>query len=266
MKIPPDVDELMWAIAEQDDPNAVYQFEMRYPKYAEEMLRRLKAIDALKISGKVVDRTSVTPQVPAFRNIEVAKPSYVVPAVVAGLTTVAIAAVIVVSNSRVNRLESPVAVNLNPATVNRNVDRNQSSQNLNPTVSTQQIPNYNLSQNNYVVPPMNPTPSPSYSPPNYADSNSLGMSEPKKSLILEAAPLHAAIMLVAEAGKLQVTLAPGLPNPEVKLNFENMTAKEMLDELGATYAFTVLPDGERRYLILPIKDEPEDPNTSERTQ
>ena len=41
MTIPPDIDEIMWTIAEQDDPNAVHQFVHRYPKYADELYHRL---------------------------------------------------------------------------------------------------------------------------------------------------------------------------------------------------------------------------------
>jgi hypothetical protein len=36
-----------------------------------------------------------------------------------------------------------------------------------------------------------------------------------------------------------------------------MTAFQMLQELGKTYAFTPLMDGERQILILPVRDEDE---------
>ena len=64
-------------------------------------------------------------------------------------------------------------------------------------------------------------------------------------------------MLVAESGGFKVNIAPGLPNPEVKLDYDNMTAFQMLQELGKTYAFTPLMDGERQILILPVRDEDE---------
>ena len=54
MPIPPEIDELMWAIAENDTADAVYDFEHRFPKYQQELMRRIKTVQALKSQGKTL--------------------------------------------------------------------------------------------------------------------------------------------------------------------------------------------------------------------
>ena len=248
MTIPPDIDEIMWTIAEQDDPNAVHQFVHRYPKYADELYHRLKSIDALKASGKAIPAANV----PIFRNLEVPKPNYTMPIVISSVALVVLSGVAyfagrgnsesgsgnvnpaVVTNPMTNPVTNPAAGTQEPGVVfSPPTGQNSSSVSGNQLPYNQQAP---LVQQPNVAPEVPKT--------------------PLKSLHLESAKLYAAIMLVAESGGFTVNIAPGLPNPEVKLDYDNMTAFQMLQELGKTYAFTPLMDGERQILILPVRDEP----------
>ena len=48
MKIPREMDELMWSVAEADDPQATAEFGERYPDLRVEMTKRVKMVRGLK--------------------------------------------------------------------------------------------------------------------------------------------------------------------------------------------------------------------------
>lgn len=236
MNIPPEIDELMWAIADQDDPNAVFEFEKRYPRYANELFRRLKTVDALKASGKTVP---VAP-VPVFKNTTAPKPNYRLPAL---LTTAAILAVSVFAFYTGSLNSKP---QVQPTTTTAAMD-----QQARPEVAmSNELPKQPMSVPQQPSQPLNqPIQSPTTQP--QIDNSGAKLIE----MHIESAPLHAAIQLIAQAGKMKVTIAPGLANPNIKIDYDKMTALQMLQALGKDYAFTPLMDGEREILVLPTRDE-----------
>jgi hypothetical protein len=70
--IPKEIDELMWTLAENNDPAAIDDFGIRYPSLREEMLKRMRTIRALK-SGSRISRTT---QVPTFQNTQTRPPNW----------------------------------------------------------------------------------------------------------------------------------------------------------------------------------------------
>jgi hypothetical protein len=225
----------MWAIADQDDPNAVFEFEKRYPRYANELFRRLKAVDALKASGKTLPSASV----PVFKNVSAPKPNYGLPVLLTSAAILAVSVFAFFTGSISSRSETQSGSEKLVETTAPKLEIQMSSElPKQPTLVPRQP-----------VQPYIPQPQPIQAAP----------IEPSGSkeieMHLESAPLHAAIQLIAQAGKLKVTIAPGLANPNIKIDYDKMTALQMLQALGKDYAFTPLMDGEREILVLPARDE-----------
>jgi len=235
MPIPPEIDELMWAIAENDTPDAVYDFEHRFPKYQQELMRRIKTVSALKSQGKTVPSR----EIPVFQARPVAldrKPIQWLGYVAVSLAVISTAVLAATRNQ--------------PAPVAKPVQVNPNSRKAIPEVPIASPPKP-IGQ---ATPPVDPAKNPPPKPSNQFK---------KSDLILEVTKLHDAIQLIAASGEVTVTIAPGLENPDVQVNFTQMTAMEMLSALGRDYAFTPMIDGEKHILILPVKDETEPPDSNE---
>ncbi len=231
MPIPPDIDELMWAIAENDTPDAVYDFEHRFPKYQQELMRRIKTVQALKAQGKTVPSR----EIPVFQ----ARPITVdrKPIHWLGYAAVCIA---VISTAVLAATRNQPTIEPKPAPVNTK------------RVATPDVPL--LPRTNPVTPQAVPPVDPAKNPPPAPKNDTK-----KYDAIMEVAKLHSAIQLIGEIAHVNITIAPGLENPDVQLNFTQMTAMEMLTALGKDYAFTPIVNGEKDILILPVKDEEEPP-------
>lgn len=234
MQIPPEIDELMWAIAENDTVDAVYDFEHRFPKYQQELMRRIKTVSALKAQGKTVPSR----EIPVFQARPIAldrKPIQWLGYAAVSLAVISTAVLAATRNK--------------PTPAVKPVDVNTQSRKAIPElpIATPSVP---IGQ---ATPPIDPAKNPPPKPTNQFK---------KSDLILEVTKLHSAIQLIAASGEVTVTIAPGLENPDVQVSFTQMTAMEMLTALGKDYAFTPVVDGEKHILILPVKDDsnPQDGN------
>jgi hypothetical protein len=229
MPIPPDIDELMWAIAENDTPDAVYEFEHRFPKYQQELMRRIKTVQALRAQGRTVPARDI----PAFQARPVTVDSKPVQWLGYAAVSIAVISTAVLAATRnkptPTQGPAPISVKAPEPTKVRLVPRNSPP----PAVATA---------------PIDPAKNP---PIQQADTLK------KFDAVIEVAKLHDAIQMIAMSGKVTVTIAPGLENPEVQVNFTHMTAMEMLFTLGKDYAFTPVINGENDILILPVKDDSE---------
>lgn len=235
MAIPTEIDELMWAIAENDTPDAVYDFEHRFPKYQQELMRRIKTVQALRAQGKTVPSR----EIPVFQ----ARPVSIdrKPIQWLGYAAVSLA---VISTAVLAATRNQPAQVVNPAPIETK-----------PNKTIPQIPMTNPAPSvGQATPPVDPAKNP---PPKPTDEYR------KSDVVLEVAKLHDAIQLIALSGRVTVTIAPGLENPDVQVNFTQMTAMEMLTALGREYAFTPVIDGEKHILVIPVKDDAEPADSNE---
>ena len=249
--IPTEIDELMWTIAEGNDPHAVAEFGERYPNLREELLKRMKTVQAFKAAGSNVK----TKKIPVFRspNIQTVNLQLAYGAVCLALLVVGSFAIWRATHT------SPV-----PATVpqvevgNRKMPAVQVVPNNDAGMQGRQVrnsrtnkPETNRSnqEQQWINPPVVPS----------RDENGM----PRTTISLESASLHAAITMIAEAGKMKVQIANGTPNPTVKVDLRDMTPMDMLKELGKQYAFDTIMDGEHAILIVPKKDDLDDSNNSQ---
>ncbi|HEY0867038.1 MAG TPA: hypothetical protein VGE01_06665 [Fimbriimonas sp.] len=234
-KFAPELDQLMWFLAENGSTQAVEEFEGRYPDAKYELARRIALVRRLKSEGKKLHRSTGMPR---FHPVEVrrAVPSRRLVFGVAGLSLAALAAA---TFSLVTFLQPPAPTPVPPA----------------PRVVESPEPSAALRAKPYVAPPVD-----SADPGVARHLPEQPPAEPKprylapQDLKIDGAPLLSALQLIATQGGIDLTVAPGMPNPEVDFEFERKNTIEMLQDLGRKYAFTAFDQGDGSVLIIPAVD------------
>ncbi|RYG24902.1 hypothetical protein EON82_09120 [bacterium] len=230
--IPPEIDALMWQIAENGNPVAQAEFEARHARFGPELTRRIRMVGELRQAGKaVVHRPTFTP-----------RPARVAPApkwaigAAAGLAVVAIAAVVFVSTTS------------------------------GPKPSPRVQPNPVIKWSPKVAPP---APNPEVPNPTPIEEPPIPIKEPKPEVVkdyskprdvrIEDTQLIAAITLVAQGSGLQVTVAPGFKDQRVSLDYRGLSALDILQAMGEQYGFTVFQESEGHLLVVPARSDEDSP-------
>ncbi|MCH8979010.1 MAG: hypothetical protein IH945_07175, partial [Armatimonadetes bacterium] len=86
MKLPREIDELMWDVAERDDNDTLDQFVERYPEFRSELAKRLQMVRGLRSSRPTRPMPKFVPN-QTVRNLG---PSRLVVTGVAGLVIVSV--------------------------------------------------------------------------------------------------------------------------------------------------------------------------------
>lgn len=234
-RIPADIDQLMWTIAEGGDLTAADDFEKRFPEFRGELASRLVMVRGLRQSkpAETVERT-----IPRFvpRSPEVTAPRRPVwtVALLGGLATVAFASYLVVIN-----LPKPSA-KPNPTPPGQSRD---------PVV----VPIDDRQRTGGEPGEMAPVENGGKSDTPAKPTLEMPWDKPQ-SLAIEGAPLQDVLKLIATTCHLQIELAPGMPNPNVDVAYQGRTGMEMLKDLGRQYKFTPLYQGNGQVLIVPAID------------
>jgi hypothetical protein len=243
-KVAPELDDLMWAIAEDGKPQAVAEFEARYPQFGPELARRINMVKGLK-GEKRRSEAGAVPSIPRFvpREPRPASPPPRAVAITAGLVLAALAAA---SFTITSFVAAPPKVVTEPTPAPREpvaVRRGPDTVIPDPVVET---PKPELPKPQVADP--EPPPTPRYLLP--------------QSVSIKRAPLQTALQMVAMQGGLQLEMAPGMPNPEVAVDYEGKNTIEILEDLGRQYAFTAFDQGNGSVLIIPARDEDQSPTPS----
>ncbi|HLP00338.1 MAG TPA: hypothetical protein VK171_17205 [Fimbriimonas sp.] len=241
--IPKELDELMWLVAESGDPDAIEDFQERHPIYQGELLKRIRTVRALKDAGRAPKA-----QPPVF-----VSPTTTAPQFKWWVAAVAFGALSVVAVGAWRMM--PPSYNHTPTDIGSGAPVYTEARSSGPA-AVQPSQKDTFSNNEPInTPPLANQSNPNDQTQKPTEDLPVYPIEQPKTVSLEMAPLHTAIQAIAASGNYVVTIAPGTPNPEVKVNFENMTPFEMLKRLGDEYAFVPVIDGEYAILIIPKKDD-----------
>lgn len=227
--IPPEIDTLMWRLAEEGGPVAQAEFESRHTRYAPELSRRIKMVAELREAGKAVrHRPTFTPR--PVRSAPT--PRWAVGAVV-GMAVFAVGAVAYVAASADEHATKPVPppnVNVAPPTLPAPIIVQKPDEAPVPKIEP-------------VVPPTN-------------DSGPVATQNDNKphDVQIKDTSLTAAIALVAAGGGLKVDVAPGFRDQNVTLDYRGLTAIETLKAMGEQYGFTVFEQEEGHLLVVPARE------------
>jgi hypothetical protein len=239
-KIAPDVERLMWLVAEERDPRAVADFEARFPDLKYELAKHIAMVNGLKSAGRKVPPHSIPRFVPkhAAPRQPIARTFYVAFAVVAAAVALGSVAV----NSMMSKPSPPTAVYVPPKNLNSVTPVNPGT--FNPPVKP---PDTRIQS----VPPTDPdqsvpTPDKALHPTALGDPLLRPVSLPNGT-----APLEVAVRAICkQAGMAEPVFAPNMPKIEVTLNYTEVPAGDVLADLGRKYGFTTLPHQENDALLL----------------
>jgi hypothetical protein len=232
-RIPPDVDRLMWALADNPEPNALDEFERRYPAYVGELGKRIDMVRRMR--GTPLKPDANRP-VPPFRPVPAAPEwSRPVSAAAFGLLLLALATASYFATRWYLRPEPPSPV---------------------PVVEHPRLERPGVPKVVYAPPKRFEAPRP-------AEPKSETEQLAPLSIRLERVPLSAALGAIAEQAGLKLVLAPGFERIDatVDLDLAEVRPMDAFEMLGRRYGFTAFYQGNREVLVIPAA--PSDPSAPE---
>ncbi|MHB8635833.1 MAG: hypothetical protein ACYC96_05110 [Fimbriimonadaceae bacterium] len=230
-RLPPDIDRMLWEVAESQDTNAFDDFEKRFPNLVAELGKRIQLVRELRDArGNASGRP-----MPTFDRRAPAKVGMPMRAV-AALCVLTVACIGLGAFVVTSRIMRPQAVIVPPPNVN---------------VNPPQLPA--VGPGDEVLPNKTPLPKPE-SAPTVVENPSLPLYLKPQDVKFERAKLQIAILAVASSGGLEVEFAPNMPNPEIRMDYRNMSALDILKDLGPRFHFTAFKEGPRQILVVPEVD------------
>jgi hypothetical protein len=235
-KIPPEIDDLMWVVAERNSDSAAAEFIDRYPIYREELLRRRETVKRLKTGGRKVTRSAR--EIPRFT--PKSQPQFQTDRRFVLIAACFVLAAIAVASYTLTTFLSPNPVK-KPSRVR--------------AFTTAKVPSLPKSEIVMTNPTPTLTPSPTLVPTHTEPVKSTESPTPKpRSISIKKAGLKSVIKLIAADSGLKIIFAPGMPNPPVTVSYHGLTAMEMLQDLGNQYLFTAFDQGDGSVVIYPAVD------------
>ena len=229
----------MWAVAEQRDAEAIEEFGARFPDLKGELIKRVTMVNGLRGTMRTSDKLR---DIPAFqpRTIRPAPQRVGRLAMAAGLAVLA----------AIGFATYSVTVYLTRPPVEQ------------PPGRVAEVSTSRVGPDEELVPEIKANP-PAHPPFNGGSAG--GSQAPRQtpavephmkpfSIRIERAPLLTVIEMVASQCGLSVEVAPGMPNPEVEAQYDNMAGLDMLRDMGSRFGFTVFPQGQNKVLIIPAID------------
>lgn len=241
-KIAPELDSLMWTLAEDGGDRAIEEFGNRNPELRSELLRRIAIVQGLRSAGKKPKPAMAS--IPRFipkeprGSVFQSRPGKIV----AGLALAAIAAV-----------AFAVTVLITPPTHPRVPDPQPPSE---PARSHAQAPPKVLTPPTTPTnPPTNPATAPEATneqPPPKAPTGAATLR--KANLHIDHAPLLTVLKMIGESCGVSIVPGPGMPNPTVEADYRDMSAMDMLHDLGRKFSFTAFDEDDGSILVVPGVD------------
>jgi hypothetical protein len=235
MKVPREIDELMWVVAEQDDPTTSEQFLERYPEFSDELDQRVKLVSTLRGSRP---RRSPSQFVPR-ENVRRLGPSRLAVAGVAMLVLVSVTFATYATVQFVNSKRPAQEV----------VDKVQPEIIFTPP----SFPVPTSTGGNYPdgIEPLGPNATDT--PPVQQPSEPWDPYKGKVTIQSDSMSLADAIEQIAMSAGLDVTIAPGFEDKRIKISFVNQPAIDILTQMGQHFGFSPVKEGTVDILIIPVK-------------
>ncbi len=261
MRISPEVDEMMWSIANSGDFQAVENFKKQFPDFHDELSRRVLLVKDLKKARTL--QVATVPR-PAFVAKTRIRPYISWPVVAGAIFSVAAvsAAVVYKVNQAGPVADSCRAIAAAPHAAVFSVPRPVETP---YTVFTKKLPAPNpmpAPKDRQESPPSEEQGSaliPEKGPDRPTPANTRGDETAETHIVFKQTPLDTVIRAIASSYKTEIKSAPGMPNADIDVDDHAKTPREILERLGHKYGFGVVDDGD--YLLLvptssPNSDQP----------
>jgi len=224
-RVPPELESLMWTLAEEGNDRAIDEFGERHPELRTELLHRISMVKGLRGAKKKVEEP--VKAIPKFvpRETKPSSPFYIVGGLVlAALCALAFAVTILLTPAPHRAPEPTVPINKAPIQP--------------PVQPTNQAP---------VTSQSLPPPVEAANQPQKEDEKDLKPG----TLRIEHAPLLTVLDMMSDVCHIRIDPAPGMPNPDVVVDYRDMNAMEMLRDLGRQYRFTPIDQHDGSILVVP---------------
>jgi hypothetical protein len=233
MRVPREIDELMWAVAEQRNPETNEQFLERYPEFADELDQRVQMVHSLRGSrpSPSVERFVPREHVRNFGPSRLAVAG--VAMLVLGSVTFAAYATMQYVNSKRSTpsvVEHTPEIIFNPPTIQTPGSTTTGGGAL--TTETEQTAQQGS------VPPIR-------------EQETFNAFMGKVTIDSENISMEEAIQQIADSAGLRVVIAPGFEDKRIRIRFVNQPAIEILKRMGTAFGFTPLEQGKVEVLIIP---------------
>ncbi len=233
-RIPPEIETLLWSVAESGDDQAINEFGDRYPEQRGELLKRLGMVRQLK--GARPHEGPFGP--PRFEVPRSSKPTFAWPKWTWVPATALLGVMAYASYTFTLSVINPVQV---PDPIPSGVTRL-------PIVRS------NNNQNNPVIPQNLPRDD---DEPRIIEDKPEGNTPPVSKIVtlrFERISLHTALDALGKQSGIRMEIAPNLEDPDISVNYSGYSAMQVLEEMGMKFGFSVFPQGDNAVLIIPEVD------------
>lgn len=234
-KIAPEVEQLMWTLAEHRDPEAIDEFGQRYPDLRGELGKRLALTTSLKGAREI--RTT---DIPRFRPLALPPPIWTRPAGLA-MAGVALIGLAFGSYYLTSSLSAPPVSEKLPTISQQPASARQEPEGRGgPKV----LPDGRLPQ--------------SGSPQGAASGNVADLPKHLRpqTLSIKAGKFQDVIALLGQYCGLKIEMPdmpPELADSLIEADYQNMVPLAMLQDLGAKHGFSAFYEGGNKILLIPAR-------------
>ncbi len=240
---PAQVDSLMWAVAEKRDPQAIADFTERFPHLQGELTKRIRMVERFKGA-----RVPAAMSIPAFRVQVHPKPHLTPKWVIGGVSLASLAVASYVVTASLSKPEPA------PEEVGTIIQRPAPSRERGRRHVVRPI----LGEREGMMVRSLPRPDETEKGPDGTEKAESTPPLPAQqrpfSIHVQRATLKTIIEAVCEQAELKVIIAPGMLNPEIRIDYENTSPTSILQDLGARYGFTAFDEGGGTLLVIPAID------------
>jgi hypothetical protein len=249
MKLPKDIDDLMWQVAEDQSPELMDEFAARFPEHKGELVRRIQMVRQLKGARP---KGAAAP-----RRFKVSDPHPTVPLprwvfALAGCTLLLAGAM---AGILVQRFLNP------PPSASQGTGGSSDQGASARTGGPSNLPDGRGSSGVGTGEPETPSgtggSSPSVEPP-----IPQGPFDQRITIEFDRVSLAAVLDAIALKTGVRLQAAPGMPELEIEARYYDLPAIAILNDLGRNFGFTPLKQTETEALLIPAVDPTRPPSSA----
>lgn len=234
-KLPQEIDDLMWEVAENETPELMDDFAARYPEHKQELLRRIKMVRGLKGARPKTAKPKAAFKPRPYEPPKVTMSPWGATGIAAVLIVTGVMAGIGIQSLFFPNPPQTIAVKKSSAeTDGKDLERSTWIPSPPPQVQTADS----------AAPPKEPESSPGIVAP----------MDMRITVINERARLSQILNEVAVKAGIKLQAAPGMPEMDVAVEYRDQTALAILNDLGRTCGFTPLRQTDTEALLIPTVD------------
>jgi hypothetical protein len=237
MNIPPDQSEKLWQLTESQDAKAIEAFLKKHPEFKAEFQARSKMITGIKGSRPIQKKTSKERFMPSPKPLSIG-PNRWAAALAASVLIFGAVFATVGTLKYIENKTSPQK----PLTIGEVQDLTSSTGTPRPQQK---------------LPPIENNPPVINDPTAVQPLQATRAIDRPVTIVAKAISLSSALNDIGLQAGVRLNSAPGMPDPEITLDYRDVPAIKVLQSLGQQFGFTPMIETQNSILLIPARD----PNT-----